>query len=450
MRPDIYILQNLISINLYFAQFVCALTVVSLLNKLIIGKLLNGLALFSLASTIVFTVILNLLANKMITIGSFLQFVYVDAALFVVVLFMYRIFIIHSRRINFIMIAKRLSRRKLSLIIMILLGLALINYINVLGDGSSRIAFHQKRWYTFVRMTAHLINPLSYLLVFLLIKCKRTLAALFVTAAIVATSVLALSKAGFMISFAAMFLVYRDLVGVTKRELRSLMFFAIVLTGVASWNLYSMGINPGKLFERFVHYAEATIMVYPAADPTSAFKDNSTFSNIHRGIARLAGDSTATDIDTLYGYALSKEFYGQNTLTGPNARIGAYALCVFPGWHVLVLYTVIFSYLFVSWRVYLIMVSRGGLYVLLICPFYIASITHIVLDYNTAMALLTEMVVLMIILVIKTLLDFSLTNPHRIQSQLALLQSELSLNCAHENPSLLGSTTALCSAKKGK
>lgn len=404
MRPDLFILQNLSSINSYLFVFTISLILVFLLNRFIVGRYINGLAFFSFATAIVFAVIFNLAANQMITLESFLQFFYVDAALFIVVLFLYKKFISHAKQIDFIKITERLSRKTLALIIVLLVVQALINFMNVSWDGSSRIAFHEQRWFTFVRMVTQLLNPLSVFLVFLLIKCQRIFIAIFMALIIIVSTALAGSKAGFIIAFLEFFLLYRDLVGVTKREVRLLRVFAITLLTLAIINLYFMGISPEKLFERFVHYAEATIMVYPSDDPTAACKDTSMFAHVHRGIARLAGDPTAINIDTLFGYSLSIEYYGENSFTGPNARIGAYALCAFPGMNVAFLYTIIVLYLFFSWRVYLAFATRGGLGLLMICPFYVSVLIHIVMDYNTAMALLTEMIGLLLFLFFERLL----------------------------------------------
>jgi hypothetical protein len=125
----------------------------------------------------------------------------------------------------------------------------------------------------------------------------------------------------------------------------------------------------------------------------------STFASMHRGWARLAGDSSATNIDTLFGFALMIEAVGVNTFTGPNARVSAYALCNFADERILLCAVVIFVYLGLLLRVASRCLNRPRL-LAVVYPFALVSLSGASQDFNLIMQDITLFFVLLLLLVL--------------------------------------------------
>ena len=220
---------------------------------------------------------------------------------------------------------------------------------------------------------------------------------------IIAKSIISGSKSGFIIILFTSFLVYRDLFGLTDKELRiNKIIFSIILM-VAFLNLQNMGIDLNKLQIRVLSFAEDSIMVYPSSTPTEACQDFSIINAVHRGVGRLIGDEDSMQFNALYGISLSNIFYGSNSATGPNSRIGSYTLCSFPGALIIIPIFFVALYLFLLWLVFKKMIFSGGLLMILGFPFFASSISLLILDYNSAMSVLSTLILLLIFFFIKDL-----------------------------------------------
>ncbi len=176
-------------------------------------------------------------------------------------------------------------------------------------------------------------TPLSYLGVFVLLLNpeRKWLGYVLLTISILA-NIATGSKASFMLTLLFAYLAVRDLTAgqkimMTKTE-RGIITIITILA--ALFALSQLAVNAQDLLNRFFLYGEANILTYFAPDPTAACSNVSLFASMHRGWARLLGDPSAQDIDTLFGFALTIQEVGVNTLTGPNARLSAYFLCNFP------------------------------------------------------------------------------------------------------------------------
>jgi len=127
-------------------------------------------------------------------------------------------------------------------------------------------------------------------------------------------------------------------------------------------------------------------MVYYSDDPTAAASGVSTFAKIHRGAAKVLGDKSAADVDTLFGFALSRLHYGANTFTGPNAQLSSYMLCNYSGWDNLIGLASILGYLaIVAWFCNAVLYRRETETVMLL-PFAIVSLNSFSQDYYQGMS----------------------------------------------------------------
>jgi hypothetical protein len=139
-------------------------------------------------------------------------------------------------------------------------------------------------------------------------------------------------------------------------------------------------------------------LTYFADQPTAACESVSTFASMHRGLARLAGDSSANDIDTLFGFALMIEATGFNTFTGPNARLSAYALCNFADERIVFWAIVVVAYLGLMLIVFSLSLNRPGL-LAIVYPFFLVSLAAASQDFNLIMQDITLCCALLCVLV---------------------------------------------------
>lgn len=276
-------------------------------------------------------------------------------------------------------------------LILFFIALAVFNWINVPTDGASRIGFMTSRWYSLIKPAIEIVTPAGYLGIFLLMRHKKHRAqGIFLLLAVIASSIFSGSKAGFITSLGSAFLLTSDL----KRRFDTVLKNRTkIIIGTLAVSLMFVAFSrlettPAHLFRRFFLTADATIMVYFSDNPTEAGENVSMFAKMHRGFARLAGDKSAQNIDTLFGYALNKIRLGKNTFTGPNARIGAYFLCNFQNLTIIFGLITVVTYLLLT-KSSLICTAHNTWLTALIFPFVIKSLGITSQDFNVLMMFIT-------------------------------------------------------------
>ena len=262
-----------------------------------------------------------------------------------------------------------------------------LNLVFVPNNGGSRIEFMTASWFSFYRPLMAIMVPLGFFFsVYLLDRGKRLLP-LLILASSVTSNILAGSKASFLYGIVCALLFYEDLKGArlaVSRTLRYVLIMGLSLSAVFA--LARLNASAADLAERFVRTAESTIMVYYSDDPTAAASGVSTFAKIHRGAAKVLGDKSAADVDTLFGFALSRLHYGANTFTGPNAQLSSYMLCNYSGWDNLIGLASILGYLaIVAWFCNAVLYRRETETVMLL-PFAIVSLNSFSQDYYQGMS----------------------------------------------------------------
>jgi hypothetical protein len=276
------------------------------------------------------------------------------------------------------------------------ISLMVIKYVVGIG-GASRIGYMTAPWFSFVRPIMFILDPLSCLFsIYLFDRGKRILPALILASTVIA-SILGGSKASYLYGVLIMLLFYEDLKGgplVIPKALKSALVIGLCVSAVVT--LARLNENATSMETRLVLTGESTIEVYYSDDPTAAASGVSTLAKIHRGVAKVLGDSSANDPDTLFGYALNRVEYGANTFTGPNAAIASYMLCNYSGWENLIGFASIFGYLaIVSWF-YDIFIYRHGQATprLIYLPFLVTSLYNFPQEYNHGMSDLTLICIL--------------------------------------------------------
>jgi len=205
------------------------------------------------------------------------------------------------------------------------------------------------------------------------------------------------SKASFVFSLFTAFLTLRDLAGLSRFKLRQ-QDKGTILIFVAAAVFYALArleVSIADIAERFFLFADATILTYFSDYPTAACENVSTFASMHRGWARLAGDSSAMNIDTLFGFALTIQELGVNTFTGPNGRLTAYALCNFSDERIVYGAIVVLGYLWLMRRLFKRLLKRPTL-LALVYPFLVASLGGGSQDFNLIMQDITIFVMLLL------------------------------------------------------
>jgi hypothetical protein len=145
-----------------------------------------------------------------------------------------------------------------------------------------------------------------------------------------------------------------------------------------------LDVSAADVYDRFFLFGEPIFLTYFSDRPTAACENVSTFASMHRGWARLAGDPSATNIDTLFGFALMIEAVGVNTFTGPNARLSAYALCNFADERIVLCAIVVLAYLGLMLLVFSLALKRPKLLSILY-PFFLVSLAGASQDFNLIM-----------------------------------------------------------------
>ena len=279
--------------------------------------------------------------------------------------------------------------------------IAVFNYLATPTDGSSRIEYMTGTWFSLLKPFIQFATPLSHLGVFILLlnKRRRRLGyALLATA--VLSNVMTGSKASFAFGLFTAFLALRDFVIDPKLQIRSAdkLKLSLFMAVAVSLALTRLDVSAADVSDRFFLFAEPTIMTYFSDRPTAACENVSTFASMHRGWARLAGDPSATNIDTLFGFALMIEAVGVNTFTGPNARLSAYALCNFADERIVLCVIVVVAYLGLLLLVFSLSLDRPGL-LAIVYPFILVSLAGASQDFNLIMQDITFFCALLIALV---------------------------------------------------
>ena len=278
--------------------------------------------------------------------------------------------------------------------------IAIFNFLATPTDGSSRIEYMTGAWFSLLKPFIQLATPLSYLGVFILLLNKRRRGlgyALLVTA--VVSNVMTGSKASFAFSLFTAFLALRDLSITPKLQIRGAdkLKLSLFVAATVSLALTRLDVSAADVSDRFFLFGEATILTYFSDKPTAACENVSTFASMHRGWARLAGDPSATNIDTLFGFALMIEAVGVNTFTGPNARLSAYALCNFADERIVLCAIVVVAYLGLLMFVFTRSLQRPTL-LAIVYPFFLVSLAGASQDFNLIMQDITLFCALLIVI----------------------------------------------------
>lgn len=278
-----------------------------------------------------------------------------------------------------------------------LVALAVFNYLLAPTDGSSRIAYMTEAWFSLIKPFIQLVTPLAYLGVFLMLRSShQLLPGSILLAAVVIANIATGSKASFAIGLLTAFLALRDLAGPTRLGIRRgvLIKLSLFVGAAVILALARLDVSGTDILDRFFLYGEATILTYFSDTPTAACANVSTFASMHRGWARLLGDASAQDIDTLFGYALNIERLGVNTFTGPNGRLSAYILCNFGDVRIVFGSFVVLLYLCLMLLLFKRLLTRPA-YLALIYPFLLTSLGGAAQDFNLIMQDITIFVILL-------------------------------------------------------
>ena len=398
------VLENFFLVKIFFIVYAALLV----FNKLLFKKYLNGLLLLTFNSGIVFSVILDLYLSNRITLEKLSFFIFSDFLIYLIVLVIYFLFIRYNDKEKIYSALFFLNKKYFTLFAIWLVISLIINLNNVSWDGSSRIEFQTAQWYSFVRIIAQIMTPITGLIIIFNLYEKNYIKFSILFLLVIATSISTGSKSSFVLFFIEYFLIFRD-ISVVKFTVRKKTYVTIsfILFSFTLLNFVLLAVDLNGLFERIVHYAESTIMIFPSTNPCKVCQDQSLLSLMHRGFARLFGDKSAINIDSLFGFALSAEYYGANTFTGPNARIGSYTLCAFPGFKIFIMYFVFI--VFISFNYLLITVTSikyKFLFITSILLFF-HGIQQFILDYNTAMSDFTIILFILLFLFIKLIITMS-------------------------------------------
>ncbi len=408
MNPSDYIfdvLDNLRLIKIFFIIYPLLLIV----NWLIFRKVFNGLIVLVFASAIVFSVFIDLCYNNVIDNYRLLYFIFSDFLLYIVILFIYKNILSTINKQQLLLIVKNFNDKYFLIVVIWLIFGIFINLQNVSWDGGSRIAFQTARWYSFFRMISVFINPIVGLLLIYNLYNNNKSKLLILLLLTIFISASAGSKSGFVFSFVMSFLLYNDLINITHK-LKPKIYIPLVLFIIfaAILNFIFIGVDSDKIFERLVHYAEATIMVFPSKNPCLVCEKQSFIALLHRGFGRLFNDPSSLEDNNLFGFALSSVFYGGETMTGPNARIGAYSICAFPGIKIIILYSIFIIFGAINYILIKITERKKSFIYISSLLIVIDTLQHFILDYNVAMSNLTLIIFIYLFLILSFILRFDL------------------------------------------
>ena len=405
IQPQIYFLSVLDNWGYWAIYFFGSFFFYFLVNWWVCRKPINGMLGIIVSSSLISASVFDLYANSNISNEGILHFFLTD--IFITVL----VFIYYKKSINYINKFNNLDKlinysNKYYLFFLVLLFLDfLINYFNVFSADNieSRILFQNDRWYSLVRFLVALISPILSIIPFIYLREKNYRRAALLIIISIASSIMSGSKSGFIIALINSFLVYRDLFEISKNESIKYIKIIIAIGFIAIINLQFIGTDFEKFAIRIASYGESTVMVYASDDPTLACKNNSYIANLHRGLGRVLGDESSLKFETLFGIALSNIYYGDNSTTGPNARIGAYVYCAFPGLFIFFYYGIISLFILILWKVFILMLESKGIIRLIGMPFFSFNIQS-VLDYNIMASVFSSLIIIYLTLNLKKIL----------------------------------------------
>ncbi len=369
-----------------------SLLVLFTLPKLLGLSVLNGM--LNAQITLFFNVLTMIggLDAGLIDAGRIVHFFMIEFGFLVAILLMYRSVLRYRLRV-LTALQRFFAGPGAYGLTLFMLALTIFNFVEAPTDGSSRIEYMTQAWFSSLKPLIQIATPLSYLGVFVLLLTPRRkwLGYVLLTTSILA-NVATGSKASFLLALAFAYLAVRDLTAGQKIMMTKAERTVIALiTGLAAvFALSRLAVDASDLLDRFLLYGEANILTYFAPDPTAACSNVSLFAAMHRGWARLLGDPSALDIDTLFGFALMIKETGINTLTGPNARLSAYFLCNFPDAKIIFGLIVVVFYLVLIKSTFKQAIKRPAISAIFY-PFMLVSLYGASQDFNLIMQDITIM-----------------------------------------------------------
>lgn len=383
---------NLISILILVS------TLFAVVNKFLMKKFICGIASLQFSTIIVMSVTIDLYLQGYLMFSRLMHLLLFEGGLSIIVLLFYRK-ITRIKHLDIHLV--RFYKKYIWLWLTPIIFLTFANFYFV-GDGGSRIEFQTQFWFSFLRPFLNICYPILVLGIYVNLYLKSYKTAFFLLFTALIFSISSGSKGMFIISVVSWFFVYRDIFKLNPLPLnfKTVSLVLIIISG-AFINLIYVNVNLAGILERIISYADATILIYQADIPILACSDQSSLSLTHRGLARLLGDPSASNAETIFGFAVAEIFYGGHNFTGPNARIGAYALCAFPGYKIIYLIGVFFCYLFLLSTFVKYRLKEISKYKLIgfFVPFIIYSLMASLIDYNRVMSDITLIFIGYIVLV---------------------------------------------------
>jgi hypothetical protein len=391
------LVSTLLSISEHLGVYLLCLLIAGLiavgLNYIFLRRYFSGLISLQISFAFNAAIILFGWATAAVSIARGLHFFLYQLLVVVGIYWVYRNILQHR-----VALLSRLHRLTVSTLsaILLLFNLALFGLflgVVVQNEGGSRIEFMTAFWFSFVRPAMSIVTPLSFFVPFYLFDRGHRLWPALILASSVLCNVASGSKASFVFAMIASVLLCRDLKGSRLAVPQGMKLALVLVTSLSALlALQRLDVNLAALGQRFVRFGESTIMVYYSDNSSAAASGVSTLAKIHRGGAKLLGDASAADIDTIFGFALSREDNGAHNFTGPNAQVSSYMFCNYSGWENLIGIASILGYLAVLQRFLKGLISRQAPGSVLILPFLVASLSNFLQDYYQGMSDVTLIV----------------------------------------------------------
>jgi len=384
-------MNNLLDVIVFQTAFSWVFLVIVLLVIMAVPRLfglnyLTGLIFAQMTLFFNAVPIISGLDTQAIDIGRGIHFFIIEFSFLALVFAAYRQLLVH--RVRILMASRTLfDGRGTFYLSAFVVAMAIFNYLLTPTDGSSRIEYMTDAWFSLFKPMIQIATPLSYFGVFLLLlNSKRRFLGYLLLIVVIGGNVALGSKASFVFGLITAFLALRDLIGTTQLPIRyrdgwKLLFFITISIIFA---LGRLDVSIGNILDRFFLFSDATILTYFSDHPTAACENVSTFASMHRGWARLLGDSSAVNIDTLFGFALTIQELGVNTYTGPNARLSAYILCNFSDERIILGAFVVVIYIWLMALLVKGLLSRPML-LAMIYPYLVTSLGIASQDFNLIM-----------------------------------------------------------------
>jgi hypothetical protein len=396
-------MTHLLDLLVFQGVFSWSLIVITLLAIVLMPRLfglnyLNGLVFVQFTLFFNATTIIAGLDSQAVDIDRGFHFYIIEFSFLALIFAAYR-YLLRRREQVLAAMCKFFDGKGALFVTIFMVATAVFNYLLAPTDGSSRIAYMTEAWFSLIKPFIQLVVPLSYLgVIIMILSPHRRRLGYILLATAVAANIATGSKASFAISLFIAFLAFRDLAGPTRFGIRKqeLLKLSIFVGAAVIFALSRLDVSGTDIFNRFFLSGEATILTYFSDTPTAACANLSTFASMHRGWARLLGDVSARDIDTLFGYALTIQELGVNTFTGPNGRLSAYVLCNFAGVRVVFGAFVVLVYLLLMLVLFKRLLYRP-IYLALVYPFMLTSLSGASQDFNLIMQDITILLILYLV-----------------------------------------------------